>query len=780
MSFFKSPLQYLGVAATNPPAVVFSPRDPTSADNGYERVTLWLNTTTPSLWSYPGSGNWLNLSSGGGGSGDVVGPASAVSGNLASYNGTTGKLIADSGTAIADLLTKAGNLAGLVSASTARTNLGLGNIATINLSTKGSLLSFSTVPAILPVGTNTFVLTANSATATGLEWVAPSSGGGDVVGPASATDNALTRFNSTTGKLIQNSVAILSDTGDLTGLQTVALAGGSGTVFSINTNLVSVSASSGFTGIGVDTALTKLHVSAYAPGTTSTIAEVIRVEALNNASAAGYGASIPFYATNDAAVSANLGELAAVYTSTVDGAEESYMKLSSVTGGSLVEVLRANPSGISTDQGSNYYQLGNACTASYSLKGDLVAGIGSSLNFGLTVGADGTVLTADSGELTGLKWSPASVGIPTIGSSSDRGLVLWNGSGGSAVLSSNITVDVNRNVSGVQTLTTLTTNPSTSTVIMGLSVGATASSGTSAGFGGLIGIEARNSGSGSPRIAALSGVYTSTTASSEASIVSLSAINAGTLAEVFRAGDLGISTDLGTNYYKMASLIKRVVVQRVTATGAFTYTPTTGTLYTIVELQAAGGGSGGTVATTGGVAVTQSAGGGAYAKFLLTAVQIGGSLSGSVGAAGVGGAAGNNNGTAGGNTTLATSSPWTCAGGDLGIGEGNGSATTAYNPGALGGAVTTGTGTILLTCAGGDAFSSLAGPSYAICGNGGSSMLGIGGAGTAASSISNAYDGVVGKGYGAGGSSALSFGTAASKAGANGTPGIAIFTEYCA
>jgi len=40
---------------------------------------------------------------GGGGSGDVVGPGSAVSGNVATYSGTTGKLIADGGASIADL-----------------------------------------------------------------------------------------------------------------------------------------------------------------------------------------------------------------------------------------------------------------------------------------------------------------------------------------------------------------------------------------------------------------------------------------------------------------------------------------------------------------------------------------------------------------------------------------------------------------------------------------------------------------------------------------------------
>ena len=43
-------------------------------------------------------------------------------------------------------------------------------------------------------------------------------GSGDVVGPASATDNAIARYDSTTGKLIQNSVVIVSDTGEITGV----------------------------------------------------------------------------------------------------------------------------------------------------------------------------------------------------------------------------------------------------------------------------------------------------------------------------------------------------------------------------------------------------------------------------------------------------------------------------------------------------------------------------------------------------------------------------------
>jgi hypothetical protein len=44
------------------------------------------------------------------------------------------------------------------------------------------------------------------------------SAGGDVVGPASATDNAIARFDTTTGKLIQNSLVIIGDTGSVTGV----------------------------------------------------------------------------------------------------------------------------------------------------------------------------------------------------------------------------------------------------------------------------------------------------------------------------------------------------------------------------------------------------------------------------------------------------------------------------------------------------------------------------------------------------------------------------------
>jgi hypothetical protein len=44
---------------------------------------------------------------------------------------------------------------------------------------------------------------------------------GDVVGPGSATDNAVARFDGTTGKLIQNSPVSVSDSGDISGAGTI-------------------------------------------------------------------------------------------------------------------------------------------------------------------------------------------------------------------------------------------------------------------------------------------------------------------------------------------------------------------------------------------------------------------------------------------------------------------------------------------------------------------------------------------------------------------------------
>jgi len=67
----------------------------------------------------------------------------------------------------------------------------------------------------LGIGSAAQVLKVNSG-ATAVEWAADTVNAGDVVGPGTATNNALARFDTTTGKLIQNSSATLTDVGVLT------------------------------------------------------------------------------------------------------------------------------------------------------------------------------------------------------------------------------------------------------------------------------------------------------------------------------------------------------------------------------------------------------------------------------------------------------------------------------------------------------------------------------------------------------------------------------------
>ena len=93
------------------------------------------------------------------------------------------------------------------------------------ISTSGTYPSF-TVTNTLP--DQTVVLTGGTGISTSGTYpnftitnTSPSLGG-DVVGPASSTDNAIARFDTTTGKLLQNSVVLVDDTGAVTGVTTLA------------------------------------------------------------------------------------------------------------------------------------------------------------------------------------------------------------------------------------------------------------------------------------------------------------------------------------------------------------------------------------------------------------------------------------------------------------------------------------------------------------------------------------------------------------------------------
>ncbi len=106
-----------------------------------------------------------------------------------------------------------------------------GGISPTVFNAKGDLVSASAddTPLILSVGVDGRYLRANSASATGLEWVVVA-GGGDVVGPGGATNEAIARYDTGTGKLIQDSPGVtiddannLTTTGSITGASYVGI-----------------------------------------------------------------------------------------------------------------------------------------------------------------------------------------------------------------------------------------------------------------------------------------------------------------------------------------------------------------------------------------------------------------------------------------------------------------------------------------------------------------------------------------------------------------------------
>ena len=86
---------------------------------------------------------------------------------------------------------------------------------TIAVAGQSSVVATSSADTLNLTAGNGVTLTTNPVTKT-VTIASNASGSGDVVGPASSTDNALARFDGTTGKLLQNSAATLTDAGLLT------------------------------------------------------------------------------------------------------------------------------------------------------------------------------------------------------------------------------------------------------------------------------------------------------------------------------------------------------------------------------------------------------------------------------------------------------------------------------------------------------------------------------------------------------------------------------------
>lgn len=85
------------------------------------------------------------------------------------------------------------------------------------------------------------------------------SGAGDVAGPASATDNAVSRFNGTTGKIIQNSGVLIDDSDNITGVTEITVSSLPLHFFAAHTSNTGIINGGGDLSINADT--TKFDIS---------------------------------------------------------------------------------------------------------------------------------------------------------------------------------------------------------------------------------------------------------------------------------------------------------------------------------------------------------------------------------------------------------------------------------------------------------------------------------------------------------------------------------------